>query len=150
MEHVGEAVLWGLRQDKLLDEREYLNAKVVVERALDGTRNMLFEGLPRPAEQAALEAVVEVLGPVQNPRYLLVRRTVLLGKNRTDYHAVPSRFGRRKDLAQAFADEWRRTVGPSDLVPTRTEEGRKLLLKARAKSLAAGFQRQVQRRSDWR
>lgn len=147
---IGLVILQALQNDGMLSRSVREAAEVIGEKSLKGERTILFSGLPRPAEQAALEAVAEVLGPVQNPRYLLIRRSRLFGKGRTDYHAVPTRFGRNKQLAESFAAEWRRLVGPSELVHTRSGEGRKLLLRARASSLAAGFQRRVDRRSDWR
>jgi hypothetical protein len=96
-----------------------------------------------------MQAIAEVLGPVQNPRHLLVRRSPLGWRMRADYHAVPAALGARKAWAETFARLWRQRVGPSELVFTRTPQGRRLLLRARAKSMAAGFQRSVDRRSAW-
>jgi hypothetical protein len=79
----------------------------------------------------------------------MVRRSWLGRKARNDYHAVPAVFGGGKELAEHFAQLWRRHLGASELVFTRTAERRKLLLRARAGSFAAGFQRAVDRRSVW-
>ena len=68
---------------------------------------------------------------------------------RTDFHAVPAIFGRSKQLAAFFAKRWNRRVGWGRLVYLRTAEGRRLLLRARARSFAAGFQRIVGRLSRW-
>ena len=96
-----------------------------------------------------MEAIAEVLGPVQNPRYLLVRPSRFGWRRRTDYHAVPTVLGAQKKPAELFAKEWRARVGSSQLVFTRNAEGRRLLLRARVRSFAAGFQRSVDRRSAW-
>jgi hypothetical protein len=90
-----------------------------------------------------------VLGPVENPRYLLMRHSRLGWRTRTDYHAVPAALGAKKDWAERFAALWNAQVGSSRLVYARTPQGRLTLLRARAKSLAAGFQRYVDRRSAW-
>lgn len=96
-----------------------------------------------------MQALAEVLGPVQNPRYLLVRRSWLGSRRRTDYHAVPTALGGRKEHAEAFARAWRKHVGSSELVYARAGDGRRVLLQARAGSFAAGFQRRVDWRSAW-
>lgn len=146
---VAQTVLHMLVRDGTIDQVSADRVHVKVERSLDGSRQLHFEGLRRIAERAALGAVAEILGPIENPRYLLVRRSRLFGWGRVDYHAVPTQFGRNKALAESFAKEWRKRVGPSQLVATRSEEGRRMLLRARTASLAAGFQRRVDRRSMW-
>lgn len=103
----------------------------------------------RKAERQAMQAIAEILGPVQNPRYLMVRASWFGLKRRADYHAVPAAIGARKEAAERFAELWRNRVGSSKLVFTRTAQGRRTLLRARASSFAAGFQRIVDRRSVW-
>ena len=62
---------------------------------------------------------------------------------------MPAALGAKKEWAERFSRLWNTRVGSSDLVYARTPEGRRVLLRARAKSLAAGFQRSVDRRSAW-
>lgn len=63
----------------------------------------------------------------------------------------PEELGRcaKKPWAEAFATLWASRIGSSKLVFTRNPEGRRVLLRARAKSFAAGLQRSVDRRSAW-
>jgi hypothetical protein len=68
---------------------------------------------------------------------------------RVDYHAVPTMLATHKDLAERFHREWTRRIGSSELVYTRTGAGRRVLLRARVQSFAAGMQRFFQRRSVW-
>jgi hypothetical protein len=96
-----------------------------------------------------MQALAEVLGPVQNPRYLLVRRNRLWLRTRYDYHAVPTVLAARKEFAEGFHRSWRGHVGSSQLVFTRNAEGRIALLRARARAFAAGFQRRMDRRNEW-
>ena len=110
---------------------------------------MIVSGVARATEHALIEAIAEVLGPTENPRYLLVRRSWLGPILRTDYHPVPTALGARKEFAEIFRDAWEARVGSSKLVFTRTVEGRLVLLRARARSFAAGFRRRVDRRSAW-
>lgn len=146
---VGEAVMAGLVAADALNGFDAWQARVVTRRDLSGRIDVLVEGLPRAGQRAVLQAIAEVLGPVGNPRYLLVRRSWLGSQRRSDYHAVPEAIGRQKASAEAFHREWRARVGSVKLVYTRSATGRLVLLRARARSFAAGFQRRVDRRSVW-
>lgn len=128
---------------------ELEGAGISVRTSLDGRKDVILTGVSRAAERQVMQGLAEILGPVQNPRYLLVRRSWLGWKRRTDFHAVPATLAARKEFAERFAELWRENVGSSDLVFARTPGGRRLLLRARAASLAAGFQRRVERRSVW-
>lgn len=149
LQQVGEAVIAALAGAGLVDPAELDQAHVEVRGSIDGRRDVVVHGVTRKTERLVMEAIAEVLGPVQNPRYLLVRRSRLGLRRRTDYHAVPTALGAQKKFAELFAKEWRTHVGSSDLVFTRNPAGRRILLRARARSFAAGFQRSVDRRSAW-
>ena len=56
--------------------------------------------------------------------------------DQTEYFAVPSLFDKRKEDAQAFVEQIRKSLGKYDLVYTRSAEGRAILLDARIKALA--------------
>lgn len=95
------------------------------------------------------DCMEEILGPIENPRYLLSRRGTTLGIERKDYHAVPTRIGVRKEFATVFHDAWQRYVGSAELIYTRTAETRKTLLYARAKAFSAGTRKAVKRADRW-
>ncbi len=150
LRQAGGAVLRGLNRAKIVSDADLANASLVIHRNSAGSHDIAVRGVSRAAERAVLDAISELLGPVENPRYLLVRESWLMKRRRrADYHAVPAAIGKRKEWAEAFHQDWNARVGPSELVPTRTPEGRLQLLKARARSFAAGFQRAVERRSAW-
>ena len=128
---------------------DWENAAVEIRTSLDGRKDVILTGVSRAAERQVMQAVAEILGPVQNPRYLLARRSRLGVRRRLDYHTVPAALGARKETAERFAELWIARVGSSHLVFTRSAEGRRMLLRARASSFAAGFQRRVERRSVW-
>jgi hypothetical protein len=145
---VGETLLAAFDAADLMPY-ELAAYSVQVATALGGERLVSLEGPDRASERMFMAALAEVLGPVANPRYLLVRPTRFGPRARVDYHAVPAVLGQRKELAEIFAKEWRKRVGPVELVFTRSEEGRNLLLRARARSFAAGFQRPIEQFSAW-
>lgn len=123
--------------------------EVEIRTSLDGRKDIVLTGVSRAAERQVMQALAEILGPVQNPRYLLMRASWLGLRRRVDYHAVPTVLGAKKMDAERFAALWTAHVGSSRLVFARTQDGRRTLLRARAQSFAAGFQRAVDRRSVW-
>lgn len=145
---VGQVVLSSLVHAGLAGQADLDGGRFQVREGLDGRKHIVLAGVSRATERQVMQAITEVLGPVQNPRYLLVRRSGF-GLLRTDYHAVPAALGARKEWAETFARLWARNVGSSFLLFTRTPHGRRMLLRARATSLAAGLQRSVERRSAW-
>lgn len=149
LEQVGRVVLGALAHAGLAREADVASGTFEVRESVDGRKDIVLRGVSRSVERQVIQAICEVLGPVGNPRYLLVRSSRLGWRMRTDYHPVPAAIGARRAWAEAFARLWSDQVGSSRLVYTRTPEGRRLLLQARAKSLAAGFQRSVDRRSAW-
>ena len=76
----------------------------------------------------------EFFAPVDNQRYLLVAKKAPAGQSK--YFVVPSLFEKRKEEAQLFLDAIAPQLGDYQLVYTRNEAGRKVLLEARLKSLA--------------
>ncbi|MBE0536735.1 MAG: hypothetical protein IH624_13795, partial [Phycisphaerae bacterium] len=96
-----------------------------------------------------LEAVQELLGPLDNPRYLLIRKS-RLGKLMPNYCcAVPTVLGRNRESADRFMAVWRKHAGPAQVVYTRTPEGRQTLLKARAAAASAAARQPAARIKSW-
>lgn len=149
LEQVARTILEGLAAANRIERGEAAAAQVLVKSSADGRKDVVVAGISRASERLVMQAMSEALGPVQNPRFLLVRKSWLGRIERADFHAVPTLLGARKADAKVYAEIWNRRVGPSKLVFTRAAEGRKTLLRARMKSFAAGFQRAVDRRSAW-
>ncbi|MEM7688342.1 MAG: DEAD/DEAH box helicase family protein [Pseudomonadota bacterium] len=149
LEQVTGVVIEALLQVGQIPEDEADAARIMIGESLDGRMDITVSGVARASERHIMQAIAELLGPVQNPRYLLVRASRLNLFSRTDYHAVPTALGARKEDAEIFVALWRKRVGSSQLVFTRNKEGRGWLIKARMRSFAAGFQRSVDRRSAW-
>lgn len=91
----------------------------------------------------------EILSPIENPRYLIIRKSYLSFLLRKDYHSVPSVFSQNKDTAVKFFEKWKKYVCSGDLVFTRTETGRRILMKARGRSLSAAFSDKPKTESRW-
>jgi len=145
---VGGVIAASLHHAGILAHDETAYA-ILVRPTIVGRYEVIIDGATRAEEGAFLEALAELLEPVQNPRYLLVRESRLWRWGRADYHAVPTLLGAQKDFAEHFHRQWKRRIGSSKLVYTRTGDGRRALLRARLKSFAAGMQSFFRRRSVW-
>ena len=148
IKEVGEALLATLVKIGAVETPRH-GLSVHVGKGDMGTVKCSLNGGTSYESSLFLTALREMLDPIENPRYLLVRRTGIWWGFREDYHAVPELIGRRKDQAEHLGKMWRRHVGPATLVYTRATEGRRALLRARAHSLATAFQRRTDRLSCW-
>lgn len=115
----------------------------------DGSFHVTLTGGSFHESSLFADCFAEILAPIDNPRYLVVRKGTRSNRNRQDYHAVPLVLATRKEFAETFTHAWRKYVSPTRLIYTRSEEGRQLLLKARAHAFSAVFQRMVRRQDRW-
>ena len=59
-----------------------------------------------------IQSLEEVVTPIDNPRYLVIRKSKLaLIFKQKDYHSVPEQLGRKKKFAEHFYNTWRTLVG---------------------------------------
>ena len=97
-----------------------------------------------------IKAIQEFLDPIENPRYLLIRKNMFLGTVRqVDYFAIPSIISQNKKSVQIFEALWKKYIGPCEMVYTRNLEGRKLLLKARKSAFSAAKRPKSRKLSKW-
>ena len=148
MKQVGWAVLETLRHMELIKTNPK-NLRIQTVKDKIGVVYCRLDGATTVEKRHFLEAMQEVLGPTDNPRYLLVRQSYLGRLLRVDYHPVPAVIGQNKKNAEFFAKRWQRYVGSIKLVYTRSVEGRVTLLQARTKSLASAFKKKTDRISIW-
>lgn len=98
-----------------------------------------------------IKALQEILVSIDNPRYLIIRKSLLLKViSQKDYHSVPEIIGQNKKTAEYFENQWSRFVGKCELIYTRTIPGRKILLKSRINSLSSEFAEKPERINKWR
>jgi len=149
MKQIGEALLETLTTiGRIKTDKSKLG--VVSHRGEQGTVFCHIVGGTTYEKHLYLDALREILDPVENPRYIVVRRSWFTLIEQRDYHAVPETIGTNKEYAMYFADMWRAYVGPTKLIYSRSLKGRRALLKARQHSLASAFQKRSERRSCWR
>jgi len=144
---IARAVARALSEAAVLDEPEL---SVRVQRERDGGVLVSVDGGSFRDQSLFADSIAEVLGPIDNPRYLITRPHSRLGRTRADVHAVPTVFGAKRSRAEAFHAAWLEQVGTGDLVYTRRDGGRRLLLAARARSFAGAFEDTARRLDRWR
>lgn len=146
---IGEALLRSLHKAGMIrTPMQELSVK-----ASTGTTGVhcYLEGGSRYEQSLFTDSLHEIVSPVDNPRYLILRKSrFLFFYPQIDYHAVPEILGRKKELAVSFYQLWRKYVGNCELVYTRIAGGRRTLLQARVGSLAARLSEEVEHLNKWR
>jgi superfamily II DNA or RNA helicase len=115
----------------------------------DGSVHVALAGGTFYESSLFADCMAEILGPIDNPRYLVVRSGTIYGMARDDYHAVPLPLAVRKEHALTFHRAWTAHVGPSEMIYTRDAAGRSRLLRARAFAFSTAFASQVKRQDRW-
>ena len=149
MKQIGKALIRALAYAELFKTRVG-SMKVVVKSHQYGVVSCSLKGATTYEKSLFLDSMQEILGPIVNPRYIMIRKTPLLRMIRKDYHVVPQALGRNKEFAEYFRKMWAKYVGPTELVYTRSIKGRKILLKARGSAMSASFQRRSERVRSWK
>lgn len=150
IQQIGDALLNSLINARAVGTN---NSSLKVETSVDnlGAVYCHLEGGTTFDKSTFINALQEVISPIDNPRYVIIRKSrFMLFVKQNDYHSVPDILGRNKSLAEYFQNQWISLVGACDLIFTRTIDGRKLLLKSRVKSLAAQFDEKVEHVNKWR
>ena len=147
---IGEALLRSLIKAGVIKAN---NSELKVETSVD-IRGSVFchlEGGTTFDKSMFINALQEIVAPIDNPRYVIIRKSrFLFFIMQKDFHSVPEILGRNKQSAEYFKEQWQRLVGACNLIYTRTIKGRKLILKARVKSLAAQFDDHIEHVNKWR
>lgn len=132
--------------NKIKTHRSKLN--LIVEHDKHGFVHCFLDGATYFESSLFRNALQEILGPINNPRYLITRKSACMAFQK-DYHSVPTLLGQKKEDALCFADFWNKSVGKNSLIYTRTPEGRKTLIKARGFALSAEFADKSEIVSKW-
>lgn len=149
IKQIGEALLRTLFHMGLIRTDIY-KMTVVTEQNKYGEVLCTVQGGTFYEKNLFLDSLQEILDPIENPRYIILRTSWLGILKTTDYHTVPREIGTKKKSAEYFEKMWRKYVGPCELIYTRTKEGRRVLIKARENTLSRAFQKRSERLSRWK
>lgn len=130
VKRLGTALLETLRGAGLIKSEE---ARLCIT-ARDGGVECALEGASVREKTLFAEAMGELLSPLDNPRYLLIRSLSVFGFSRrmpSQSYACPSVLGARKETAELLRKALEKSGDRFELVYTRSPEGRRLLLACR-------------------
>jgi len=147
---VGRALLAALKDAGLVSHHLQSDYVRVAETPDNSYQVFLDYASPEDAT-VFIDSYEQIFEPVVEQRYIILRDDTQLPniglapfwfvarnwfRNNAGYepayHPVPKLLASNKERAEAFSHYWRREVGGGELVFTRTEEGRRMLLHARA------------------
>lgn len=123
------AVLKTLQALKEIDSSPKI--RVSVKKSSDG--KAVSVGLTGATEREAkvfIKAVTELFSPIEDPRYVIISITKVFGNEKRNYinsFACPSIIGVNKESAEILRKFLKSPAGDSELVFTRSENGRKIL-----------------------
>ncbi|MBU0997809.1 MAG: DEAD/DEAH box helicase family protein [Firmicutes bacterium] len=136
--------------DTLLDLRLVKSSGAKVEVKKDIKTMLIHTSLlngTRHEKTLFTKCIVEMLSPIDNPRYLIVQKRKFFTKEIlvfSNAYSVPSAISSNMDCANAFSANLNQRTGNFKVIYTRSEEGRKTLLKAKKKSNLSRYQMFVQ------
>lgn len=122
---------------KTLREQFYITTqvrdlKLEIEYMANGEIACYLQGATAKEEILFVDCLQELLDPVDNARYMIEKSGWLQNKfGFANYFSIPTLFTSNKKDASLFFKYWQIYVDDSELIFTRTKEGRKRLLKAR-------------------
>ncbi|MCH2198719.1 MAG: DEAD/DEAH box helicase family protein [Flavobacteriales bacterium] len=149
LHNIAEALVDSLCESKAFQSRRW-DITVVSHVDHSGAIHCHINGGSTYEKSLFVNSLMEIVGVIDNPRYIIVRKSKLFGvKSQQDFHSVPEVLGAKKKTAVGFESNWKTNVGDCELVYTRTIAGRQRLLKSRMKSLSAQFVPPVERMSRW-
>lgn len=107
------------------------------------------KNLPTEENNLLIRAMQEFLDPIDNPRYILIKKDRLGFFRQIDYFAIPAVLSQNKESVEVFGKLWEKYIGSCEIIYTRNLEGRKILLKARKSAFSSLKREKSQKLSKW-
>ena len=105
--------------------------------------NVSLRGATIHEQNTFNQAIRELLSPIENPRYILIKQTFFNKLNYLCCFACPSIIAKRKEYVEEFKWNLKGNTGRYKLIYTRNENGRKFILKCRKNSYITYNARQL-------
>ncbi|MGM9681844.1 MAG: DEAD/DEAH box helicase family protein [Eubacteriales bacterium] len=140
---LGIAVYQTLRECGMIAD----SARVEVRQNQDlDTVSLYLRGASVHDQNIFNTAMREMLSPIENPRYILIRKKLFHRYDYNESFACPSCIGRKKESVALLAEKLKKTTGNFIPVCAHREDGRKLILKCRRKSYITYNQRMIDKK----
>ncbi len=138
----GMGIREAMRRKNLLEKNDSFVAAEVFKTDLSSVSLM---GAGSREKALFSQCVREFFAEIDDQRYLLVKRRNRKAEN--GFYCVPACFAGKKEDAELFAACMTPYIGDYELVYTRNEKGRELLLKGRIAAMAEGKGKSSSRRT---
>lgn len=133
IEKIGQVIVETLAHERVI-RTPIEQLKVIKSKDSKNNVSCHLEGGNQYEKSQFIITLQEFVSPIDNSRYVLKQSKGSLTKG-AKYFAVPEIFGKNKKSAEFFLTTWNFYFGDSELVFTRTLEGRKLLLQLRFQNM---------------
>ncbi|WP_442266785.1 DEAD/DEAH box helicase family protein [Tenacibaculum sp. ZS6-P6] len=128
---IGLVILKTLYELKMMSSPKNV-VKLKTKMQQNGQVVCTIHGANRLESKLFIDALNEVLSPVNNPKYLICRSTWVSKRFKKEhFFTVPEIFGTNKENALEFQKQWNSYINKVELLYTRNVKGRKSLLKAK-------------------
>lgn len=134
----GEGVLFALRTMNLLEDKK---CAVKVEAGNEERQTVFLDGGSGHDKLLFAKCMRELFSAVNDQRYLLVKEGS--HKSADSFYCVPECFGKRKEDAELFYGYLKPYIGQYEVVYTRNEQGKALLLEGRMKAVEEARERSL-------
>ncbi|MFZ4932001.1 DEAD/DEAH box helicase family protein [Chryseobacterium sp. Mn2064] len=134
IDSLAEVVVSALIYERII-RTPFENLKIVSSSDKNKNAFCYLEGGTQYENSQFIQTLQELVSKVDNPRYLIKQKRKHFFKEKDQYFPVPEIFAKNRKSADFFKKSWEKAVGKSELVFTRTLEGRKILLKLRFEAL---------------
>lgn len=147
---IAKALFGYLKSQKLFTTASR-DLKVFSNQRKNGTYSIYLLGANQHDGNLFVKLLEELIAPIENPKYLiLVNSRIKRFFGYKDYYAIPTLIGRKKEDAIKFSKHWKKYIGGSKIIYTRTISGRKLLLKARFNHIRYQFKDKPEKTAAWK
>ena len=147
MKQIAKVIIDSLYSEGII-KTQSTSADIVIEK-----NDEIFvscSNMPIKENNIFMKCLQEFLDPIENPRYIFVRKNSILGLyKQVDYFSLPSLLSTNKSSVKTFQLLWNKNIGPCEIVYTRNYEGRRILLKARKDAFSAMKRSRSKKLSRW-
>lgn len=150
IKYVAMCVIKSLNQIGLVETPYYKVPVKIIDDGIDTKIYFSISNVSSREKVLIMNSLEEIFSKIEDQRYILVNK----GFRISTYYSVPSVFSVNKELANVFYNNWSKYVGNSELVYTKSEKGRRILLEARRNSFDYTndkeiFKKKKKALSDW-
>ncbi|UOQ48692.1 hypothetical protein MUN88_00570 [Gracilibacillus caseinilyticus] len=107
MKHVAETLYQTLNEIGIIHTPMKQN-KIIIHKEDSGGLSGYLEHSTTQEQKLFIEALAQLLDPIENPRYILHRQSGKCLWIRHDYHAIPDGIGRKKEHVEVFLRNWKK------------------------------------------